>query len=108
MNVTDEMMDWAVEVLSGKRHATARAAFEKLDRDRKVVLARLEREANEGSVQARVNYALTHPHYAAFLEQLALVESEYFEARDQRDSANVIFETWRTIQANNRAMEKLR
>ncbi len=108
IHIPDETVERALAILNSNRHARARMAYEKMDRQKKVELARLEREANETSVQGRINYALTHPHYSAFLEQLALVEGEYFEARDERDSAAAVIEAWRTMQANQRAAERVR
>ena len=102
IHIPDETVERALAILNSNRHARARMAYEKME------LARLEREANETSVQGRINYALTHPHYSAFLEQLALVEGEYFEARDERDSAAAVIEAWRTMQANQRAAERVR
>lgn len=106
--ISDETAEQAFDALRSSRHAVAKAAYEKMTRQRKVLLARLERESNEGSVKARETYALTHPHLAAFDEDLALVEAEFFTARDERDSAAALIEGWRTIQANERAAERVR
>lgn len=108
MNIPDDMVEQALSILNSGRHARARLAYEKKDREKKVILARLEREANEKTMRERETYALTHHHYAYFLEQLSLIEDEYFDARDQRDWAAAIIETWRTVQANNRSAERVR
>lgn len=108
MNITDEMVDRALAILNSARHAQARLAYEKLDREKKVVLARLEREANDTTQRARETYALTHPHYQAFLEQITLVEEEYFEARDERDSADAVIRAWQTQSSNARSAERVR
>jgi hypothetical protein len=108
LNVTDDMMDAALQILASPAHAEAKAWFEKLDRQRKVMLARLEREANDTSVRGRETYALTHPHYAALLEQIDLAESTYLVARDRRDSAEAVTRAWQTGKADARAAERVR
>lgn len=108
IHVSDDMVERALAILNGQRHATARLAYEKTDREKKVVLARLERESNDKTQRERETYALTHPHYAAFLERQGLVEEEYFEARDERDSADAVIRAWQTQSSNGRAAERLR
>ncbi|WP_395443615.1 hypothetical protein [Caulobacter sp. UC70_42] len=106
--VSDDMMSAAMQVLASDNHAEAKARYEKLERQRKVVLARLERESNEKSVKERETYALTHPHYAAFCEELEVAEKAYFVARDRRDSADAITRAWQTGKADARAAERIR
>lgn len=106
--VTDDMMHAAMHVLASTHHAEAKARYEKMDRQKKVILARLERESNETSVRGRETYALTHPHYQAFLEELEAVEAGYFKAKDSRDSAEAITRAWQTGKADARAAERVR
>ncbi len=106
--ITDEMVDRALEILGSARHATARLAYEKSDREKKVVLARLERESNDKTQRERETYALTHPHYQHFLERLGLIEEEYFAAKDERDSADAVIRAWQTQSSNARSMERVR
>lgn len=108
IHITDDMVDKALAILGSRRHATARLAYEKMDREKKVILARLEREANDGTQRARETYALTHPHYEAFRAQQDLVEEEYFEAKDERDSADAVIRAWQTQSSNARSMERVR
>lgn len=108
MNITDAMVDKALEILSGTRHARARLAYEKMDRQKKVILARLERESNDSTQRARETYALTHQHYADFLTDMSLVEEEYFESRDERDSADAVIRAWQTQSSNARGAERVR
>lgn len=108
MHISDEIVEAALRVLAGHRHARARLAYEKLDRQKKVILARLEREANAKTQRERETYALTHHHYADFLTDMGLVESEYFEARDERDSADAVIRAWQTQSSNARSAERLR
>lgn len=107
MEITDDMVEKALAILNSNRHARARMAYEKADRQRKVVLARLERESNGKTQRERETYALTHQHYADFLTDQALIEEEYFEAKDERDSAAAVIEAWRTQSANARRAERL-
>lgn len=108
LNVTDDMMDAALQILASHDHAEAKAWVEKLERQRKVILARLERESNEKSVREREAYALCHPYYAAHLEELDKAEAVYFRARDSRDSAEAITRAWQTGKADARAAERVR
>lgn len=106
--VTDDDVEKALAILNSDRHTRARAAYEKLDREKKVVLARLMREANEKTVAEREGYALTHPHYAAYLQALSDVEEEYFAAKDERDAADALLRAWQTASANGRFAERVR
>jgi aromatic ring-opening dioxygenase LigB subunit len=108
IHITDEAVDEALCILRSARHSTARLAYEKSDREKKVVLARLERESNDKTQRERETYALIHPHYQAFLERLGLIEEEYFAAKDERDSADAVIRAWQTQEASNRMMERLR
>lgn len=108
LNITDDMMDAALQVLASPEHAEAKAWFEKLERQKKVMLARLEREANDTSVRGRETYALTHPHYAALLEDIDQAEKAYYLARDRRDSSEAVTRAWQTGKADARAAERVR
>lgn len=108
VTLTDDMVDTALVILNSRRHATARLAYEKTDREKKVVLARLERESNDKTQRERETYALTHPHYAAFRERMDLIEDEYFAAKDERDSADAVIRAWQTQSSNERGAERVR
>lgn len=108
LDVSDDMMSAAMSVLASDDHALARARYEKLDRQRKVLLARLEREANAKSVRERETYALTHPHFLALLEEIDQAEESYFKAKDRRDSAEAVTRAWQTSKADARAAERVR
>lgn len=108
MHITDEMVEKALAILNSVRHARARLAFEKQDRSKKVLLARLERESNAKTQRERETYALTHPHYQDFLDQLNLIEEEFYEAKDERDSADAVIRAWQTQSSNARAAERVR
>lgn len=109
LEITDDMMHDAMQVLSSNRHAVAKAAHEKTEREAKVLLAKLGREANDAKTEAaRVAYAMCHPYYADFLERQALVAEAYYEARDRRDAAEAITRAWQTLKADARAAERVR
>lgn len=106
--ITDAHVERALAILNSDRHTKARAAYEKKDREKKVILARLEREANLKTVIEKQAYALCHPHYAAYLDDLHLIETEYFAAKDERDAADALLRAWQTASANSRGAERVR
>jgi hypothetical protein len=106
--VTDDMMHSAMQVLASDQHAELRARYESLDRRRKVLLARLERESNAKTQRERETYALTHPHYQDFLDGLDDVEKDYFLAKDRRDNAEATTRAWQTMRSDIRAAERVR
>lgn len=108
LHISDETWTKAMEVLASKRHATAKLAFESLTRQRKALMARLERESNAKTQRERETYALCHPHMEALDSLLSAAEAEYYEARDERDSAQTIINTWQTLRADARAVERMR
>jgi hypothetical protein len=106
--VTDDMMHSAMQVLASVQHAELRARYDSMDRRRKVLLARLERESNAKTQRERETYALTHPHYQDFLDGLDDVEKAYFQAKDSRDNAEAVTRAWQTSKADARAAERVR
>lgn len=108
LTITDETAEKALRILAGTRHAIAKMVFERTDREKKALLARLERESEGKTLRDRETYALTHPHYSALKERLDAAEAEYYEAKDERDSANTILDVWRTLKADARAAERAR
>lgn len=105
---TDEMMHSAMQVLASDQHAELRARYESLDRRRKVLLARLERESNAKTQRERETYALTHPHYQAMCEDIEETERGYYIAKDRRDNAEAVTRAWQTSKADARAAERVR
>lgn len=106
--VSEADVERALEILNSDRHAKARAAFEKKDREKKVILARLMRESNDKTVAERETFALTHPHYDAYRADLDLIEAEYFAAKDERDAADAMIRAWQTQSSNHRSAERVR
>lgn len=106
IHLPESTVQAAFDVLQSDAHWKGKLVYERTERERKTLLARLEREASrEGakSQRDRETYALTHPHYTALLERLNAAEAMYYEARDKRDSASSIMEAWRTLSADRRA-----
>lgn len=106
LHLPEETVQKAFDALQSDAHWKSRLVYERTERERKTLLARLEREAlREGAKtqRERETYSLTHPHYTALLERLNEAEAAYFEARDTRDSAASILEAWRTMSADRRA-----
>lgn len=108
MFVNDDMMHDAVEILNDRGLGELHALYEKLSRDRKRLLARLERESNAKTQRERETYAQTHPHLAALDERLDDVEKAYLRKRDLKDTAKEVIRVWQTENANARALERVR
>ena len=109
ITITDDMMSNALAILASDEHAKAKAAHEKTEREAKVLLARLGKEANECKTEAaRSAFALCHPYYGDFIERQAAVAQAYYEARDRRDSAEAVTRAWQTLRADARKAESIR
>lgn len=108
MFVTDDMMHDAMVVLNDRTAGELQAAYEKLTRERKRLLARLERESNAKTHRERETYAQTHPHLEAHDEILERVEKAWFAKRDLKDAAREFVRVWQTENANARAAERVR
>lgn len=108
IQISDDVMGDAMAVLAGGRHATAKTVYDRLTRQRKTLLARLEREANGKTHRERETYALTHPHLVELDRLIDAAEEEYHAARDERDSAETVTRVWQTTKADARAAERVR
>lgn len=109
MEITDDMMHEAMAILASDAHAKAKAAYDKMGAEEKVLLARLGSQANDAkSADARRDYALCHPYYSDFLERKNLICEAYYEARDRRESAEAVTRAWQTLKADARAAERVR
>jgi hypothetical protein len=106
--ISDDMMHSAMQVLASPQHAELRARYESLDRRRKVMLARLERESNAKTQRERETFALTHPHFEALSEEIERVTEAYYKAKDSRDNAEAVTRAWQTSKADARAAERVR
>ena len=107
--ITDAKVEQALGVLLDQEAPKARAAAEYLSDVTKVVLAKLEDEANEAKSQgARESFAKRHPDYMAHLEALQNAREMDFRHRQRAAAASAVIDVWRTQQASNRGAERLR
>ena len=87
--------------------AQARANRLDLEHNRKSVIAKLINEMVDGTAQAKESWALAHPDYLEFLAGLKVaVEEDEFQ-RSMMAAAHTKAEVFRTIQANNRFIDKV-
>jgi len=108
--ITDTKVEQALGVLLDQEAPKARAAAEYLSDVTKVVLAKLEDEANEDakSQAARESFAKRHPDYMIHLEALRNARELDFRHRQRAAAASAVIDVWRTQQASNRGAERLR
>lgn len=106
--ITDEQLHRAFEIINDEAHAKARAAHEYMDDLTKTVLAKLMASSNAKSAVEREQYARSHPDFEAHLKAVQEVAELDYVGRQKTDAAKAVFEAWRTIQANDRALEKIR
>ena len=103
IHLPEETVQKAFDALQSDDHWQAKLVYDRTERERKTLLARLERESGAKTQRERETYALTHPHYTELCRRLEAAEAAYYEARDKRDSASSILEAWRTLSADRRA-----
>jgi len=111
LHLPEATVQKAFDALNSDEHWEAKLVYERTERERKTLLARLEREATGNGAKTqrdRETYALTHPHYTALCERLNAAEEDYFRARDRRDSAVTIMDVWRTMRSDQRAGANVR
>lgn len=99
-----QAFDWLRE--NAGPAAAARAERERAEWNVKQVKARLQRAANEGTVQAREDAALTHPDFQAAIDRLCEAIQTDEEFRNNRNRAEALLDAWRTASANERAFTK--
>lgn len=106
--ITDDQLNRAFEIISDESHAKARAAHEYMDDLTKTVLAKLMAQSNAKSAVEREQMARAHPDYETHLKAKRDVGELDYVGRQRIAAANAVFECWRTMQANDRALEKIR
>jgi hypothetical protein len=70
------------------------------------VRARLMRASQESSADKRRAEAEAADDYAIACEKHAQAEAEWERLRDQRNKCELIIEAWRSIQANERGLQR--
>ena len=108
MRVSDAQLQKAFEILSDESHAKARSAHEYMDDLTKTVLAKLMAQDDAKSAVEREQNARAHPTFEAHLKAVKDVAELDYVGRQRIDAAKAVFECWRTMQANDRALEKIR
>ena len=74
----------------------------------KTVLAKLMAESDAKSAVEREQFARAHPKYEEHLKAKQEVGELDYIGRQRIAAANAVFECWRTMQANDRGLEKIR
>ena len=106
--VSDKNIEDALAYLQDYVAAKSRAAAEYLDDMTKVVLAKLMDECEEKSAAAKDIWARSQPAYAEHLEQVRDARERDYKHRQRLSASSAIIEVWRTQQASNRTMERIR
>jgi hypothetical protein len=104
-DVLDSAFNWLLK--SSDEIASARGNSVRMEYKAKRVFARLFRHA-EGSVEMRKAFAMDHDEYAEAMENVAIAEETWERAKDQRNRCELILETWRTQEASQRAITRIR
>lgn len=103
--IVQTAFDWLLK--SSDEIAMARGNTIRAEFKAKKVFARLFMLA-DGSVEARKSWAQCHDEYAVAMENVAVAEETWERARDQRNRAELIIEAYRTMEASERAVGKMR
>lgn len=73
----------------------------------KRIFARMFKHA-EGNIEMKKAIAMDSEEYAAAMEDVAISEEVWERMTDQRNRAQLIIEAWRTSEASQRAIQRLR
>jgi len=105
MQITNEKMEETVLFLSQTDQEMARlkALTNGLDRQTKTIKAQAFMRSGESSVSAREQAAYLSPDYRRHLERLNEAEYEMMTLQEQRNTAIVVIDCWRSLNASRRA-----
>jgi hypothetical protein len=106
--VSENDVSEALEILGNETGAAARSAHEFFDALTKTVLAELMLESSESSAVAKETWAKAQPRYREHLEKVGRFAKESYAWRQRYDAAKAKIEIWRSMNANQRAMESIR
>ncbi len=108
--ISDERLSASLNFLvtSADELAAARASLTAIETGMKGLKAKLMRESDGKSIADREADALCHPDYNVMVEGLVEATKIVERLRLKRENALTFIETWRTIQANHRAAERIR
>jgi len=101
MNITREKMEEAVDYLAGtdEDYARAKTLFDGLSEQRKTIKANCFMRAGEGSAAAKEQVAYQMPDYVMHLQKMETAELEYLTLHAKRQTAVVIIDCWRSLNA---------
>lgn len=108
MLVPDKDVEAALEVLADEDGAAFRAAHEYFSDLSKSVLAELIGESNETSAIAKENWARAQPKFLEHLKKVGEFAKKDYIWRQRYSAASAKIEVWRTMNANQRASERIR
>jgi len=92
---------------NAKAYAHAKANVTYMMEYRKTLKAILMRECAEKTESAKESYAYAHPNYQAHLKSLKLAVEMAEHLRWWMIAAEAKIEVWRSIEATNRAQERI-
>lgn len=107
IQIPEEHVQHAFDVLKSGDHSSARAAYEFSEKQLKVTLAKAMLTANGKTVGEREATALTSHEYEKALIAFRHVAASYYRERDRREAAASIIDAWRTQQSDMRAMGRV-
>lgn len=107
IQIPDDHVERAFDVLRSGDHASARAAYEFSEKQLKVTLAKAMLSANGKTVGEREATALTSHEYEKALVAFRHVAASYYRERDRREAASAIIDAYRTQQSDYRAMGRV-
>jgi hypothetical protein len=73
----------------------------------KKVHARLFRQAPSESIESKKAWVQMQEEYIEACEAHAMAEGYWEKLKDERNKGELLFEAWRTIQANDRGFRRL-
>ncbi len=107
--ISEEAVDAAFHWLLSSSEEIAAARGNKVRKEylAKRVFARMFKHA-DGNIEMKKAIAMDSEEYAAAMEDVAIAEETWERASDQRNRAQIIIEVWRTSEASQRSIQRLR
>lgn len=97
--------DWLLS--SSDEIAAARGNKVRKEYVAKRIFARMFKHA-DGNVEMKKAIAMDSEEYAQAMEEVAIAEETWERMSDQRNRAQIIIEAWRTSEASQRAIQRIR
>jgi hypothetical protein len=97
-----------LDILANEEGAAWRGSHNYLDAMTKSILSKLMGESDEKSAPLREAWARRQPQFVEHLKRLREAETMDHRWRTRYAAADAKIEIWRTLQANNRNMERVR